>query len=123
MAYTYTISQSQKLTHILFGGETYIEEILACIKEVVFDEQFQPDFKILIEIQAHYIPTIEELFKIADLITKLRTQFSNKVALSISERFLTTMMRSIVYKIKRETSLNIAVFDDKKKAFDWLNTD
>lgn len=120
MAYSYTINQSDHLIHIIIDKITDIDEITDCIKEMVFNDMFTPDYPILIEIKAHYIPTVEELRQLADLIIKLETQFKNKVAISISERLLFSMVKLTVKQIAKFLPIEIEAFDNQKAAMDWL---
>jgi hypothetical protein len=99
---------------------TRLQEIIDCIKEVVFDEEFKPDFRILIEIQAHYIPTVTEIAQIAELIIQLQTQFRNKVALVVTEQFFNRMFGLAKKLIMRKSAIKIEVFHTVEEAMEWL---
>ena len=120
MAYSYTIIPEKKLIHILIQASTEFSEIVHCIKEAVFDEQYQPDYKILIELRAHYIPTASEMKQIAKLIIGLEMQFRNKVALMVSEDFLNQMVHLAEYYITKRTAVNLEVFSDSDESYSWL---
>lgn len=120
MAYSYKIIPEKKLIHILIQASTEFSEIVNCIKEVVFDERYHPDYKILIELRAHYIPTASEMKQIAKLIIGLEMQFKNKVALMVSEDFLNQMVRLAEYYITKRTELNLEVFSDSEESYSWL---
>jgi hypothetical protein len=110
------------MIYLQFAGSTQLSELVDCIEEVVFDPHFQSEYKVLIKIHAHYIPTAAEMKHIARLIMKLEPQFKNKVALAVLEPFLHTMFDMATYYIKKKTEINIEIFHDTAKAFDWLRT-
>lgn len=121
MAFEYSISSEDGLVYIRFHNATDITEILKSIKEVVFDDEFRPEYKVLIEIQAHYVPIVDEMREFIRLLIQLRTQFKNKIAVAVTERMLREMTEAAKSYVHRKTDIQMELFDRAEDAYEWLN--
>lgn len=122
MAYSYSISSENKLIHVKIQGTLQITEVLNGIKEATLDDQFQPDYKILVEVSdIQFRPTAAEMKQIAELIVELKLSFSKKVALMVPGTFINQMAKLAKYYIHQRTKIEIEVFDNMQDAVLWIN--
>ncbi len=122
MAYSYSISSANKLINVRIHGILQITEVLNGIKEVSFDDHFQTDYKMLVEVRdVQFRPTAAEVKQIAELIVDLKKAFTNKTALMVPGNFLYQMAKLAKYYIKQRTNIEMEIFDNIKDAVSWLN--